>query len=140
MIQEKMTILEQVGLSESNLSDNALNASFHSKVQPVSIWSRLTCDVTNESCFWMRSSTFSSLCDQISPLLLFPPRQDPKQRSIMEMFQRSFTEEDDMDEAALLEAANDWGDDCDLPGDSSSARHQSGGGPGNKSNKGYFSR
>lgn len=59
----------------------------------------------------------------------------------MEMFQRSFTEEDDMDEAALLEAANDWGDDCDLPRDSSSARHQSGGGgPGNKSNKGYFSR
>lgn len=40
MIQEKMTILEQVGLSESNLSDNALNASFHSKVQPVHIQSR----------------------------------------------------------------------------------------------------
>lgn len=37
MIQEKMSILEQVGLSESNLSDNALNASFHSKVQKVSI-------------------------------------------------------------------------------------------------------
>lgn len=32
MIQEKMNVLEQVGLSESNLSDNALNASFHSKV------------------------------------------------------------------------------------------------------------
>lgn len=27
-----MNILEQVGLSESNLSDNAVNASFHSKV------------------------------------------------------------------------------------------------------------
>ena len=32
MIQEKMNVLEQVGLSESNLSDNALNASFHSRV------------------------------------------------------------------------------------------------------------
>uniref|UniRef100_A0A4W6FII3 SWI/SNF-related matrix-associated actin-dependent regulator of chromatin subfamily A-like protein 1 n=1 Tax=Lates calcarifer TaxID=8187 RepID=A0A4W6FII3_LATCA len=32
MIQEKMNVLEQVGLSESNLSDNAVNASFHSKV------------------------------------------------------------------------------------------------------------
>lgn len=61
-----------------------------------------------------------------SPLSRPPPtpshlRQDPKQRTIMEMFQRSFTEDDDMDEAALLEAANDWGDDCDLPGNSSSA-------------------
>lgn len=27
-----MNVLEQVGLSESNLSDNAVNASFHSKV------------------------------------------------------------------------------------------------------------
>lgn len=100
MIQEKMSILEQVGLSESNLSDNALNASFHSKVQP-----------------------------------------DPKQRSIMEMFQRSFTgEDDDMDEAALLEAANDWDDDCDVPGNSSSARHQSSGSPASKSIKDYFSR
>lgn len=26
----------------------------------------------------------------------------------MEMFQRSFTEDDDVDEAILLEAANDW--------------------------------
>uniref|UniRef100_A0A3B4ZBX5 SWI/SNF-related matrix-associated actin-dependent regulator of chromatin subfamily A-like protein 1 n=1 Tax=Stegastes partitus TaxID=144197 RepID=A0A3B4ZBX5_9TELE len=32
MIQEKMNVLGQVGLSESNLSDNAVNASFHSKV------------------------------------------------------------------------------------------------------------
>lgn len=32
LIQEKMNVLEQVGLSESNLSDNAVNASFHSKV------------------------------------------------------------------------------------------------------------
>ncbi|XP_068428512.1 SWI/SNF-related matrix-associated actin-dependent regulator of chromatin subfamily A-like protein 1 isoform X2 [Clinocottus analis] len=65
MIQEKMNILEQVGLSESNLSDKAVNASFRSK--------------------------------------------DPNQKSIMEMFQRSFTadDDDDMDEA-LLEAANDW--------------------------------
>lgn len=33
LIQEKMNVLEQVGLSESNLSDNAVNASFHSKVK-----------------------------------------------------------------------------------------------------------
>uniref|UniRef100_A0A7N6F750 SWI/SNF-related matrix-associated actin-dependent regulator of chromatin subfamily A-like protein 1 n=1 Tax=Anabas testudineus TaxID=64144 RepID=A0A7N6F750_ANATE len=58
MIQEKMNVLEQVGLSESNLSDNALNASFHSK--------------------------------------------DPKQRSIMEMFQRSFNADDDIDEPQFL--------------------------------------
>uniref|UniRef100_A0A3Q3GBP7 SWI/SNF-related matrix-associated actin-dependent regulator of chromatin subfamily A-like protein 1 n=1 Tax=Labrus bergylta TaxID=56723 RepID=A0A3Q3GBP7_9LABR len=33
MIQAKMNVLEQVGLSESNLSDKAVNASFHSKVR-----------------------------------------------------------------------------------------------------------
>lgn len=38
MIQEKMNILEQVGLSESNLSDNAVNASFHSKVKSASVY------------------------------------------------------------------------------------------------------
>ncbi|XP_034430131.1 SWI/SNF-related matrix-associated actin-dependent regulator of chromatin subfamily A-like protein 1 [Hippoglossus hippoglossus] len=64
MIQGKMNVLKQVGLSESNFSGNAVNASFHSK--------------------------------------------DPKQRSIMEMFQRSFKAEDDIDEAMLLEAADDW--------------------------------
>lgn len=32
MIQEKMNVLEQVGLSESNISDKAECASFHSKV------------------------------------------------------------------------------------------------------------
>lgn len=32
MIQAKMNVLEKVGLSESNLSDNAQNSSFHSKV------------------------------------------------------------------------------------------------------------
>ncbi|XP_032384943.1 SWI/SNF-related matrix-associated actin-dependent regulator of chromatin subfamily A-like protein 1 isoform X3 [Etheostoma spectabile] len=66
MIQEKMNVLEQVGLSESNLSDKAVNASFHSK--------------------------------------------DPNQRSIMEMFQRSFTADDDIDEVILLEAVNHWED------------------------------
>lgn len=68
MIQEKMNVLEQVGLSEANLSDRAECASFHSK--------------------------------------------DPKQSTITEMFQRSFTE-DDVDEAALLEAVSDW-DDTDM--------------------------
>lgn len=66
MIQAKMNVLEKVGLSESNLSDNAVNASFHIK--------------------------------------------DPNQKSIMEMFQRSFSEEDDFDEDILMEAANDWED------------------------------
>ncbi|XP_072253268.1 SWI/SNF-related matrix-associated actin-dependent regulator of chromatin subfamily A-like protein 1 isoform X1 [Leuresthes tenuis] len=66
MIQAKMNVLEKVGLSESNLSDNAVNASFHSK--------------------------------------------DPNQRSIMEMFQRSFSADDNTDEAILMEAANDWED------------------------------
>uniref|UniRef100_A0AAV2JX92 SWI/SNF-related matrix-associated actin-dependent regulator of chromatin subfamily A-like protein 1 n=1 Tax=Knipowitschia caucasica TaxID=637954 RepID=A0AAV2JX92_KNICA len=64
LIQEKMNVLEKVGLSESNLSENAINSSFHSK--------------------------------------------DPNQRSIMDMFQRSFTNEDDIDEALLVEAANEW--------------------------------
>ncbi|KAM9850478.1 SWI/SNF-related matrix-associated actin-dependent regulator of chromatin subfamily A-like protein 1 [Aulostomus maculatus] len=57
MIQEKMKVLEQVGLSESNLSANALRASFHSK--------------------------------------------DQNQRTITEMFQRSFTADDDMNEAVV---------------------------------------
>ncbi|XP_036965140.1 SWI/SNF-related matrix-associated actin-dependent regulator of chromatin subfamily A-like protein 1 [Acanthopagrus latus] len=95
MIQEKMNVLEQVGLSESNLSDKAVNSSFHSK--------------------------------------------DPNQRSIMEMFQRSFTAEDDMDEAILLEAANDWDD---TPPENSSRQHrgtveQS---PSKRSIKDFFSR
>uniref|UniRef100_A0A1A8R8W9 SWI/SNF-related matrix-associated actin-dependent regulator of chromatin subfamily A-like protein 1 n=2 Tax=Nothobranchius rachovii TaxID=451742 RepID=A0A1A8R8W9_9TELE len=63
MIQAKMNVLEQVGLSESNLSDKAENTSFHSK--------------------------------------------DPKQKSIMEMFQRSFSADDSLDEAGLME---DWED------------------------------
>ncbi|KAL3970055.1 activating transcription factor 7 [Sarotherodon galilaeus] len=77
MIQEKMNVLGQVGLSESNFSETAENTSFHSK--------------------------------------------DPTQRSIMEMFQRSFSEDDDMDEAILLEAANDWED---TPPESTSAQHR----------------
>ncbi|XP_031614904.1 SWI/SNF-related matrix-associated actin-dependent regulator of chromatin subfamily A-like protein 1 [Oreochromis aureus] len=77
MIQEKMNVLEQVGLSESNFSETAENTSFHSK--------------------------------------------DPTQRSIMEMFQRSFSEDDDMDEAILLEAANDWED---TPPESTSTQHR----------------
>ncbi|XP_013763753.1 SWI/SNF-related matrix-associated actin-dependent regulator of chromatin subfamily A-like protein 1 [Pundamilia nyererei] len=76
MIQEKMNVLEQVGLSEANLSETAENTSFHSK--------------------------------------------DPAQRSIMEMFQRSFSADDDMDEAILLEAANDWED---TPPETTSAQH-----------------
>ncbi|XP_073330421.1 SWI/SNF-related matrix-associated actin-dependent regulator of chromatin subfamily A-like protein 1 [Pagrus major] len=95
MIQEKMNVLEQVGLSESNLSDKAVNASFHSK--------------------------------------------DPKQKSIIEMFQRSFTAEDDMDEAILLEAANDWED---TPPENSSLQHHGmvGQSPSKRSIKDFFSR
>ena len=61
-----MNILEQVGLSESNFSENAENASFHSK--------------------------------------------DPTQRIITEMFQRSLTEDEDMDETVLMGAFDDWED------------------------------
>ncbi|XP_020506799.2 SWI/SNF-related matrix-associated actin-dependent regulator of chromatin subfamily A-like protein 1 [Labrus bergylta] len=94
MIQAKMNVLEQVGLSESNLSDKAVNASFHSK--------------------------------------------DPKQRSIMEMFQSSFTADDDMDEAILLEAANDWEDSP--PEDSCGQQGMVGQDPSKRSIKDYFSR
>ncbi|XP_035460497.2 SWI/SNF-related matrix-associated actin-dependent regulator of chromatin subfamily A-like protein 1 isoform X2 [Scophthalmus maximus] len=95
MIQEKMNVLEQVGLSESNLSDNAVNASFHSK--------------------------------------------DPNQRSIMEMFQRSFTADDDMDEAILLQAADDW--DNTVPENGSGQHHGTiGQSPSKRSIKEYFSR
>lgn len=57
----------------------------------------------------------------------------------MEMFQRSFTEDDDMEEAALLEAAKDWDDN--LPGNSS-AQYQGtvASSPSKKSIKDYFSR
>lgn len=43
MIQEKMNVLEQVGLSESNLSDKAVNSSFHSKVKPVFVYKNTRC-------------------------------------------------------------------------------------------------
>lgn len=56
----------------------------------------------------------------------------------MEMFQRSFTEDDDMDEAALLEAANDWDDN--LPGNSSAQYQDTIASPSKKSIKDYFSR
>ncbi|XP_022051842.1 SWI/SNF-related matrix-associated actin-dependent regulator of chromatin subfamily A-like protein 1 isoform X2 [Acanthochromis polyacanthus] len=96
MIQEKMNVLEQVGLSESNLSDNAVNASFHSK--------------------------------------------DPNQNSIMEMFQRSFSADDDMDEAILMEAADDWED---TPPETTSGQNHSSTmarqSPSKKSIKDYFS-
>ncbi|XP_070694755.1 SWI/SNF-related matrix-associated actin-dependent regulator of chromatin subfamily A-like protein 1 isoform X2 [Pempheris klunzingeri] len=95
MIQGKMSVLEQVGLSESNLSDNAVNTSFHSK--------------------------------------------DPNARSIMEMFQRSFSADDDLDEAILLEAANDWEDTP--PGNSLNQQHgMVGQSPSKRSIKDYFSR
>uniref|UniRef100_A0A3P8TFZ4 SWI/SNF-related matrix-associated actin-dependent regulator of chromatin subfamily A-like protein 1 n=1 Tax=Amphiprion percula TaxID=161767 RepID=A0A3P8TFZ4_AMPPE len=96
MIQEKMNVLEQVGLSESNLSDNAVNASFHSK--------------------------------------------DPNQKSIMEMFQRSFSADDDMDEAILMEAADDWED---TPPETTSGQNHGSTvvrkSPGKRSIKDYFS-
>uniref|UniRef100_A0A673HLF1 SWI/SNF-related matrix-associated actin-dependent regulator of chromatin subfamily A-like protein 1 n=1 Tax=Sinocyclocheilus rhinocerous TaxID=307959 RepID=A0A673HLF1_9TELE len=38
MIQEKMNVLEQVGLSESNISEKAESASFHSKVSMQSFY------------------------------------------------------------------------------------------------------
>nr|XP_019945745.1 PREDICTED: SWI/SNF-related matrix-associated actin-dependent regulator of chromatin subfamily A-like protein 1 [Paralichthys olivaceus] len=95
MIQGKMNILKQVGLSESNLSANAVNSSFHSK--------------------------------------------DPNQRSIMDMFQRSFTAEDDIDEAMLLEAVDDW--DNALPENTSGQHHgMSRQSPSKGSIKEYFSR
>ncbi|MEQ2278928.1 SWI/SNF- matrix-associated actin-dependent regulator of chromatin subfamily A-like protein 1 [Ameca splendens] len=87
MIQAKMNVLEKVGLSESNLSDNAVNASFHLK--------------------------------------------DPNQKSIMEMFQRSFSEEDDFDEAILMEAA-DWEDN---PPETAPARYSTGTSVGQDPNK-----
>uniref|UniRef100_A0AAQ5Y4Y9 SWI/SNF-related matrix-associated actin-dependent regulator of chromatin subfamily A-like protein 1 n=1 Tax=Amphiprion ocellaris TaxID=80972 RepID=A0AAQ5Y4Y9_AMPOC len=96
MIQEKMNVLEQVGLSESNLSDNAVNTSFHSK--------------------------------------------DPNQKSIMEMFQRSFSADDDMDEAILMEAADDWED---TPPETTSGQNHGSTvvrkSPGKRSIKDYFS-
>uniref|UniRef100_A0A674AHT3 SWI/SNF-related matrix-associated actin-dependent regulator of chromatin subfamily A-like protein 1 n=1 Tax=Salmo trutta TaxID=8032 RepID=A0A674AHT3_SALTR len=41
MIQEKMHILEQVGLSESNLSEKAESASFHCKVRVNIFWDEM---------------------------------------------------------------------------------------------------
>ncbi|XP_041857728.1 SWI/SNF-related matrix-associated actin-dependent regulator of chromatin subfamily A-like protein 1 [Melanotaenia boesemani] len=97
MIQAKMNVLEKVGLSESNLSDNAVNASFHSK--------------------------------------------DPNHESIMEMFQRSFSADDDMDEATLMEAADDWED---TPPENVPAQHNTtktvSQSPSKKTLKDYFSR
>ncbi|XP_074550566.1 SWI/SNF-related matrix-associated actin-dependent regulator of chromatin subfamily A-like protein 1 [Halichoeres trimaculatus] len=95
MIQAKMNVLEQVGLSESNLSDKADNACFHSK--------------------------------------------DPNQHRIMEMFQRSFTEDDSVDEAILLEAADEWEDS---PSENSYAQHRDtlAQNPNKRSIKDFFGR
>lgn len=70
---------------------------------------------------------------------LFGFIQDPNQRSIMEMFQRSFTADDDIDEAILLEAASDWED---TPPETSSGQHHSliVQGPSKRSIKDFFSR
>ncbi|XP_018596903.1 SWI/SNF-related matrix-associated actin-dependent regulator of chromatin subfamily A-like protein 1 isoform X1 [Scleropages formosus] len=68
LIQEKMDVLKQAGLSESNLMESAESASFRSK--------------------------------------------EPEQRTITEMFQTSFTEENDVDEDTLLKAASEW-EECD---------------------------
>uniref|UniRef100_A0A7N6BDB4 SWI/SNF-related matrix-associated actin-dependent regulator of chromatin subfamily A-like protein 1 n=1 Tax=Anabas testudineus TaxID=64144 RepID=A0A7N6BDB4_ANATE len=62
---------------------------------------------------------------------------DPKQRSIMEMFQRSFNADDDIDEAVLLEAANDWED---TPPEDAPRQHKVGQSPSKKSIKDYFGR
>lgn len=57
----------------------------------------------------------------------------------MEMFQRSFTEDDGIDEAILLEAANDWED---TPPENSSGQYHSTieQSPSKRSIKDYFSR
>ncbi|XP_072572700.1 SWI/SNF-related matrix-associated actin-dependent regulator of chromatin subfamily A-like protein 1 [Paramormyrops kingsleyae] len=68
MIQEKMNVLKEAGLSESSLSESAELTSFQSK--------------------------------------------DPQKRTIAEVFQRSFSEDPDPDEAALLAVASAW-EDCD---------------------------
>lgn len=55
------------------------------------------------------------------------------------MFQRSFTEDDGMDEAILLEAANDWEDTP--PENSSGQYHRTiGQSPSKRTIKDYFSR
>lgn len=51
------------------------------------------------------------------------------------MFQRSFTEDDDVDEAILLEAANDW-EEAETPGKYHSANTQS---PSKRSITDFFS-
>lgn len=54
----------------------------------------------------------------------------------MEMFQRSFTE-DDIDEAILLEAANDWED---TPPEDIPRQHKVGQSPNRKSIRDFFGR
>lgn len=61
--------------------------------------------------------------------------KDSNQRSITEMFQRSFTEDDDVDEAILLEAANDW-EEAETPEKYHSANRQS---PSKRSIRDFFS-
>ncbi|XP_075037202.1 SWI/SNF-related matrix-associated actin-dependent regulator of chromatin subfamily A-like protein 1 [Mixophyes fleayi] len=75
MIQEKINVLGQAGLSETNFSETTESADF--------------------------------LC------------KDPKQRTIYDLFQRSFSQDnagDDMDEALLLEACEEI--DLDIPAES----------------------
>ncbi|KAG7464161.1 hypothetical protein MATL_G00184420 [Megalops atlanticus] len=92
LIQEKMNVLEQAGLSESNLSENAESASFYCR--------------------------------------------DPQQKTIAEMFQRSFTEEQDEDEALLLQAAEAW--DHSDPGSTTPHPGSATQSPSKKTIKDYF--
>lgn len=57
----------------------------------------------------------------------------------MEMFQRSFTADDDIDEAILLEAANDW-EDTPPENDSVQRADKVGQSPSRKSTKDCFGR
>ncbi|XP_067995008.1 SWI/SNF-related matrix-associated actin-dependent regulator of chromatin subfamily A-like protein 1 isoform X2 [Melanerpes formicivorus] len=63
MIQEKMKVLGEAGLAETNFSETAESTNY---------------------------------C----------PKPDPKQKTIYDLFQRAFSESDDIDEALLLEAAD----------------------------------
>lgn len=60
--------------------------------------------------------------------------------TILEMFQRSFSADEDMDEAVLLQAANDWEDPPEDMADQHGGTSAVNPGRGQKSLKEYFSR
>lgn len=70
------------------------------------VWSVHTCALCRGSVFWFCSLCFTWQCGCRSCSVLFP-QPDPKQKTIFDLFQKTFSEiRDDADDVLFLEAAD----------------------------------